>query len=133
MKIDGECQCGAIAFEATVDPATSSICNCTDCQKFSGSPFRASIAAKAEDFRITRGRAKEYIKVATSGNRRAQGFCGDCGSPIYATTEKDRVKYNIRLGTVNQRAALPPKRQIWLESAIPWGQNVSALPGVPRE
>ena len=130
MKIDGECQCGKITFEATVDPAASSICNCTDCQKFSGSPWRASIAANAEAFRITRGTPKEYIKTGASGSRRALGFCGDCGSPIYATSEKDRVKYNIRLGAVNQRAALPPQRQIWMDSAIMWGQDVSGVPGV---
>jgi len=28
--------------------------------------------------------SKIYIKTAESGNRRAQAFCGKCGSPIYA-------------------------------------------------
>jgi len=130
MNIDGQCHCGNIAYEAVVDPANTVICNCTACQELSGAPFRASIAAKAEDFRITRGTPKEYVKTADSGNKRAQGFCGDCGSPIYATSEKDRVKYNIRLGTVRQRAELPPRRQIWLKSAIAWGQDISGVPGV---
>ena len=133
MKVDGECHCGKIAYEAIVDPATSSICNCTDCQQLSGSPFRVSVAAKAEDFHITRGAPKVYVKTAESGNKRAQAFCGDCGSPIFATTVENRTKYNLRLGTVRQRADLPPRRQIWCESAIPWGQDVSGVPGIPRE
>jgi hypothetical protein len=132
MKVDGECHCGKIAYEAVVDPATSCICNCHACQHLSGSPFRASVAAKAEDFHITRGEPKIYVKTAENGNKRAQGFCGDCGSPLFATTVENRTKYNLRLGTMRQRADLPPKRQIWCESAIPWGQNVSGVPGVPR-
>ena len=133
MKVDGQCHCGKIAYEAEVDPASSVICNCTACQELSGAPFRASVAAKAEDFRITRGKPKEYVKTADSGSKRAQGFCGDCGSPIYATSAENRTKYNLRLGAVRQRKDLPPQRQIWCQSTIAWGQNVSGVPGVPRD
>src|SRR5665213_2092359 len=62
MHVDGECQCGRIAYEAEVDPSRSALCNCTDCQKFSGSPWRASVPAKVEDFRLLRGTLKTYIK-----------------------------------------------------------------------
>ena len=33
MKIDGGCHCGAITYEAEVDPEKTSICHCTDCQQ----------------------------------------------------------------------------------------------------
>ena len=36
MKIDGGCHCGAIAYEAEVDPEKTSICHCTDCQQLTG-------------------------------------------------------------------------------------------------
>ncbi|HEY4123753.1 MAG TPA: GFA family protein, partial [Rhizomicrobium sp.] len=84
MKVDGECHCGKIAYRAAIDPERASICNCTDCQTLSGSPWRASVPAKAEDFHLLRGEPKVYVKAADSGNRRAQGFCGECGTPIYS-------------------------------------------------
>ena len=132
MKVEGRCHCGAIVYEATVDPARASLCHCNDCQSFSGAPFRASVPAKAEDFHLLKGKPKVYVKVAESGARRAQNFCGDCGSPIYVTSADDPKLFNLRLGTIKQRAQIPALRQIWCESALPWAQHISALPGVPK-
>jgi hypothetical protein len=132
MKIEGQCHCGKIAYEARIDPSKSAICNCTDCQTFSGSPWRASVPAMAEHFHLLRGEPKIYIKTAASGAKRAQGFCADCGTPIYATTPDDPKIYNLRLGAVSQRADLPPQRQIWCDSAIAWGRDISAVPGAPK-
>ncbi len=132
MKIHGNCHCGAIAYEAEVNPDKAVICHCGDCQTLSGAPFRASVPAKAADFHILKGKPRVYVKTAESGNRRAQGFCADCGSAIYATTAGDPQFYNLRLGAVKERAQIPPFRQIWCESALDWAQDISALPGVPK-
>jgi hypothetical protein len=132
MHVDGECHCGRIAYEAEIDPLRSAICNCTDCQIFSGSPWRASVPARAEEFRMLRGVPKTYVKTAENGNRRLQAFCGDCGSAIYATTPENQTIFNLRLGALKQRADLPPKRQIWMDSALPWAHDVTNVPGVPR-
>jgi hypothetical protein len=132
MHVDGQCHCGAIAYAAKVDPQLSAICNCTDCQKFSGSPWRASVPTKVEDFRLLRGTLKTYVKTADSGTKRLQAFCGACGSAVYSTTPEKQTIYNLRLGALKQRADLPPKRQIWMESALPWAHDISGIPGVPR-
>jgi hypothetical protein len=132
MKIEGNCHCGAIAYEAEVDPAKASICHCFDCQTLSGAPFRASVPARAEDFRILKGQPRTYVKTAESGHRRAQGFCGDCGSPIYATSADAPTLYNLRLGAIKQRQQIPALRQIWCESALTWAQDVSGLPGAAK-
>lgn len=132
MHVNGECQCGRIAYEAEVDPLRSAICNCTDCQKFSGSPWRASVPARVDDFRLLRGTLKNYVKTADSGAKRMQTFCGDCGSAIYATSVENQTVFNLRLGALRQSAHLPPRRQIWMESALPWADNIGGVPGVPR-
>jgi hypothetical protein len=132
MKVDGHCHCGEIVYEAIVDPARSAICNCTDCQTFSGSPWRASVPSKASDFRLLRGTPRTYVKTADNGVKRLQAFCGDCGSAIYATTPENQTIFNLRLGALKQRADLPPKRQIWMASALPWAQDISEVPGVAR-
>jgi hypothetical protein len=132
MHIDGQCHCGAIAWEAEVDPEQASVCNCTDCQTFSGGPFRASVPAKADDFRFVRGEPRIYVKTADSGNPRAQAFCGDCGTPIYAGAPQNSPVFNLRLGPVRQRAEIAPRRRIWCDSALAWAQDVSGLPGVAK-
>jgi hypothetical protein len=132
MHVDGECHCGRIAFAAEVDPSRSGLCHCTDCQKFSGSPWRASVPTKVEDFHLLRGTLKTYVKTADSGAKRLQAFCGDCGSAIYATSAENQTIFNLRLGALKQAANLPPQRQIWMESALPWAHDISGVPGVAR-
>lgn len=128
MKIDGGCHCGAIAYEAEIDPEMVGICHCTDCQTLSGTAFRVSIFAPEEKFRLTRGTPKVYVKTAESGAKRAQAFCAECGSPIYATSVGEGSKsYGIRVGTARQRDQLPPKRQIWHRSAVPWLPEMEGL------
>jgi hypothetical protein len=132
MHVDGECHCGRIAYEAEVDPSRSGLCHCTDCQKFSGSPWRASVPAKVEDFRLLRGTLRTYVKTADSGTKRMQAFCGDCGSAIYASSAENQTIFNLRLGALKQAADLPPQRQIWTDSALPWANNISGIPAAPR-
>lgn len=132
MKITGACHCGAVSYEAEIDPATIGLCHCTDCQIFSGSAFRATVPAKKEAFKLT-GTPKVYVKTADSGNKRAQAFCADCGTHMYATSVEDQKVFGIRVGTSHQRAQLPPTRQIWCQSAQPWAMDIKAIPQVPRQ
>jgi len=128
VKLTGGCHCGAIRFRAEGDPAGVGICHCRDCQTFSGAPWRASIPVAAADLVIEQGAPQVYIKTAESGRRRAQGFCGSCGSSIYATEADDPQVYNLRLGAVDQRAELPPQRQSWCGSALAWAQDIREIP-----
>jgi hypothetical protein len=130
MYINGSCHCGAIRYTAEVDPADTLVCHCTDCQAFSGGAFRAVVFAKAAQVRLT-GEPKTYVKMADSGRKRAQVFCPDCGTHLYATSVDDPAIYGIRLGTVAQRNELPPQKQIWHHSAVAWLDLVQGLPELP--
>ena len=121
MNVKGRCHCGAITYEAEVEPGTVNICHCLDCQMLTGSAFRANIAARADRFRILTGKPREYVKVADSGARRVHAFCENCGSPVYSTSPENRQTYSLRLGALDQREALgPPARQIWTRRRLSW-------------
>jgi hypothetical protein len=132
MHITGGCHCGAIRYEAEVDPATAAICHCHDCQKLSGAAWRAIVRSRAEDFRIS-GTPRVYIKTAESGARRGQAFCPDCGSSLYAFTPPDPEVISLRVGSVDQRAELVPYHQIWCDSALPWASDLRHIPAKPRQ
>ena len=127
MKVTGRCHCGRITYEAVVDPETLGLCHCTDCQTLSGSPYRASVPAPAETFVLRSGTPKVYVKTADSGTRRAQAFCPDCGTPIYAAAPENPPTYSLRLGAIAERAALRPRRQIWCGSALPWSMDLGGV------
>jgi hypothetical protein len=121
MKVEGACHCGAIRYEAEVDPATATICHCTDCQTLSGSAFRTVVQAPKSSFRLLSGRPKAYIKTAESGNKRVQAFCADCGTPIYSSaTTEDFPAYSLRVGPLKQRGQLKPKIEVFRRSALDW-------------
>jgi len=126
VRIDGGCHCGRITFDADIDPEKVGVCHCTDCQTLSGSAFVAYVQVPKEAFRL-RGEPKLYVKTAESGNRRAQAFCPECGTRLYASAEKHPQVFNLRLGTVRQRAALTPRAQVWCRSALPWVMDLASI------
>lgn len=128
MKVEGECHCGAIAYEAVVDEDAVSVCHCTDCQVLTGTAYRVSAPARRADFRLLRGEPTIYVKKADSGANRVQAFCGRCGSPLYATDADDGTALlGLRVGALRQRDALRPVRQIWCSSALDWTGDLSGL------
>jgi hypothetical protein len=134
LKVTGLCHCGSIRYAAEVVPATVRICHCTDCQRLTGTAFRTNIASLPGTFVLTRGTPKTYLKTAESGNKRAHGFCPECGTPLYATSpEPSPQSYGLRVGGIDQRAQFgPPTRQIWCRSALPWSMDISAVAKAER-
>ena len=132
MQVQGSCHCGAITFEAEIDPDRVRICHCTDCQQLSGTAFRVMVPCPEDQFHLQKGEPKIYIKTAESGRKRQQAFCGDCGSPLYATSDEPagNRSLGIRIGVLAQRRELLPRRQFWFRSALPW---LPVMPGVTAD
>ena len=129
MHIDGGCHCGHIKFEAEIDPNAVSVCHCTDCQHLTGAAYRVNVRVASRDFKLSGGPPSIYIKTAESGAKKAHAFCPRCGTPLYSTTpEPEPTVYGLRVGTLRQRAQLPPQRQGWCRSAMPWSMNIDAVP-----
>ncbi|CAN7168196.1 GFA family protein [Rhizobium sp. LjRoot30] len=134
MRIDGQCHCGYVRYEAEIDPASVSICHCTDCQMLTGTAYRVSVAARRQDFRLLSNAPKQYAKTGDSGRVSLQFFCPECGSPIYRCSDRsDDPEIAIRLGTIRQRQDLRPRRQIWCRSALPWVEEIGQLPRRPGD
>ena len=130
MKVNGTCHCGFITIEGEADPEKVNICHCTDCQTGTGSAFRVSVPIPGDTFKMS-GQPTSYLKTtAESGRPRVQAFCGKCGCPIYSTTpgEGRQASYMVRVGILQQRGELAPKRQSWFRSAQPWVTGMDAIP-----
>lgn len=131
MRIDGQCHCGHVRYEAEIDPGRVTICHCTDCQQLTGGAHRVTVMAATDALTLTAGEPRLYVKHSQSGRRRLLSFCPECGSPLFSTGEGEAAAVTgIRVGTINQRRALRPARQIWCRSALPWISDLDTLPGV---
>jgi hypothetical protein len=120
-------------YEADVEPGTISICHCLDCQRLTGSAFRANILAPAESFRILKGQPRLYIKTGDSGAKRVHAFCEICGSPVHSCALEKPHAYSLRVGALRQREELgQPAR--WAKRRLSWVttmENVTAIAGQP--
>jgi len=132
MDVTGRCHCGSITYRAAIDPERVTICHCTDCQQLTGSAYRVTTSGRVEDFELLSGAPKAYIKRGESGASSQQYFCPHCGSHLYRLADgEDRI--GIRLGSIDQRMALPPTRQIWCRSAFSWTGDIGNLPQRSKE
>ena len=61
----------------------------------------------------------KFLKIAGSGNERLQGFCGICGSHLYATDPAKKL-FMIRTGCLDQHHKLVPAKHIFGKSADEW-------------
>ena len=133
MKVHGKCHCGQITYSAEVDPEKVSLCHCSDCQMFTGSAYRVNVPAAKENFVLLGSEPASYVKTADSGNKRRHTFCPNCGTPVYSSAVTDPQSFSLRIGCLNERSRLSPKRQIWCESAVPWSDNLGTIPRVAKQ
>lgn len=134
MQIHASCHCGHIRYQAAVDPERTTICHCTDCQKLTGSAYRVSVPAEDGSFHLLAGEPALYVKIGDNGARRAQAFCPRCGSPLYTYDADQEPKvYGLRVGCIDERAALVPRRQKWCRSALGWTDSLLGMERRDRE
>ncbi|GMU04205.1 GFA family protein [Corallococcus caeni] len=71
----GGCLCGAVRYEATVDLAGVSRCNCTICMKYG---YGGGAGMKPDAFRLLKGQ-EALKKYGRDGSPNTRSFCGRCG------------------------------------------------------
>ena len=132
MKVDGACHCGEIVWEAEIDPQAILVCHCTDCQVPGGGAFRWGTLIATEAFTLRQGAPRFYRKTAASGAQRDLAFCGTCGSSLYGTQAENPTHLSLRLSGAHQARELAPTMQMWSASALPWVNDLAALPPIPQ-
>ena len=100
INVDGACYCGKVTIDGSVSVDKVMACHHTDCQKFSGAPFRAVAVMSVDNVTIA-GPVQEYLKVADRGNERVPAFYGNCGSQIFAANPQ-KTLFMLRTGCLSQ-------------------------------
>jgi hypothetical protein len=128
MKVDGQCLCGDLKYQANVNPDTAHICSCTDCQVLSGAAFRTTVFVEDNSFVVQSGAPSTYIKIAASGRQRELGFCPRCGTSIFSRPVGAALGYfGLRVGSLRQRDVLVPKSHTRPNSAQPLINKIGEL------
>lgn len=134
MKITGGCHCGRVRYEAVVDPESARICHCNACQRLTGTAYRVTVIAAADEVEMTGATPARYVRTGDNGKARIQFFCDVCGSPIATTGEgEDAAEWGIRWGSIDQRDEIVPRQRFWAVEGPDFALDISALPALPRD
>ena len=131
--ITGGCQCGAVRYECTEEPIVAGHCQCTNCQKFSGTGHASNMMLPKAAFSVT-GEVSSYEYSADSGNTMYRFFCPNCGSPVYGSSSGNPDGVMVRAGGLDDPAIFEAKFCLFTESAQSWDDmdsSIAAFPGMP--
>jgi hypothetical protein len=122
LPLTGGCPCGAIRYRIDAFPLLLYTCNCTDCQRRTGSAFALNMPVLAKGFHILQGEPKGWHYVSPRGTQVISRFCGDCGGRLYGEREGRAEIVNVRAGTLDDTSWLTPAAHFFTRSAQPWVQ-----------
>jgi hypothetical protein len=116
----GECNCGAVAFEVSADLSGVFVCHCSICRRFTGSNGIAVVVIDNHAFRWIRG--QEQIATWKKPHADWQAwFCQVCGSPVPGANDESRMF--VPAGSILQGGeALRVVHHIWVGSKAEWDE-----------
>lgn len=126
----GSCQCGAVRYEASGDPAFAGHCHCLDCQKTSGAGHVTLAAFPEAVVKIT-GTLKGHKSKADSGAMVERLFCPECGSSIAGKSGRMPGMMTLTLATMDEAPDIPIQMRVYDKRRRSWDVMDQALPAFP--
>ncbi|MEF8834115.1 MAG: GFA family protein [Halofilum sp. (in: g-proteobacteria)] len=122
--LHGSCLCGGVRIRIPDEFAFVGYCHCSQCRKWSGSPFAAGGVVDSTDFAITRG--EELVSCYASSEDTQRGFCSRCGSSLFSIKHA-LGKHVVRLGALDDEPTQRPDRHIFVAHKAPWFEITDGL------
>lgn len=122
--LHGSCLCGGVQIRIPDAFGFAGYCHCSQCRKWSGSPFSAGGLVDSDDFEITRG--EQLVSYYASSEHTTRGFCSRCGSSLFSIKHQ-RGKHIVRLGILDDPPTQRPDRHIFVAHKASWFEITDAL------
>jgi hypothetical protein len=94
------------------------LCDCTDCQRRTGSPVGGGYYPA--DAVVIAGDHREWARPTATGGTLINCFCPTCGSKVFWTTAKHPRLIGIAAGAFSDSAFPPPIRSVWEAHKVAW-------------
>jgi hypothetical protein len=119
-ELEGGCDCGAVRYRLVSAPMFVHCCHCRDCQRQTGSAFAINALIETARVSVLSGATEASAMRTDSGKPHHIHRCSKCGTAlwsIYGGAEQLRF---MRVGTLDNSAALEPDVHIYTRSKLPW-------------
>jgi hypothetical protein len=125
---DGGCACGSVRYRMESAPMFVHCCHCRDCQRQTGSAFVLNALIETTRVAVRSGETAPYLMPTESGRPHNIFRCRICGTATWSEYGGVKALRFVRVGTLDEPAALPPDVHIFTRSKLPW---VTLPAGVP--
>ena len=116
----GRCACGAIRYEAREEPIVQNHCQCSDCQKRSGTGHGSYLTFPRISEVTIAGEVSTWRVAGDSGNDKIHAFCPICGTPIYLTFEAMPEPIAVHAASLDEPARFNPQMITYTISSQAW-------------
>ncbi|OYU16409.1 MAG: aldehyde-activating protein [Alphaproteobacteria bacterium PA4] len=118
MVAQGQCNCGAVAFEISTAISDVHVCHCSICRRYTGSNGIAVVVVGNNAFRWLRGESDIARWQKPDADWEAS-FCRVCGSALPG--QNDAARMFIPAGLISQGGeGLKVAQHIWVGSKAGW-------------
>ena len=97
-------------------------CHCTDCRKQTGSAFVINAISETSRIELLAGAPEPTLMRTDSGRPHDIYRCPDCKTALWSDYGRRPALRFVRVGTLDDAAALPPNAHIFTRSKLPWVQ-----------
>jgi len=96
-------------------------CHCTWCQRETGSAFVINAVIESKHVKLLTGELEKILTPSESGKGQQIFRCPKCKVALWSNYGEsvDKIRY-VRVGTLNEPSALPPRAHIFWRSKLPW-------------
>ena len=125
---EGRCACGTVHYRLASAPMFVHCCHCHDCQRQTGSAFVLNALIEADRVSLLSGNLEEVNLPTDSGRGQKAYRCPSCKIAVWSVYGGvDKLRF-VRIGTLDNPAALQPDVHIYTRSKLPW---IKLPDGVP--
>src|SRR5580658_6586879 len=126
--LEGGCACGAVRYRLASPPMFVHCCHCRDCQRQTGSAFVLNALIETDRVVLLSGDAQASAVPTSSCKPHEIYRCPSCQVAVWSTYGGVQKLRFVRVGTLDDAAALKPGVHIYVRSKLPW---ITLPEGVP--
>ena len=119
-KLEGGCSCGAVRYRLASPPMFVHCCHCRDCQRQTGTAFVLNALIETDRIELL-SETPEPVSMPTESGRPHDIYrCPRCRVAVWSDYGRRPALRFVRIGTLDDPAALTPDVHIYTRSKLPW-------------
>ena len=127
-NLEGGCACGNVRYQLSSAPMFVNCCHCGDCQRQTGSAFVINAVIETDRITLLSGQPEPGPVPTESGHPHDIYRCGVCHTAVWSDYGRRPQLRFVRVGTLDNPAALPPNAHIFTRSRLPWVELPKSAP-----